>query len=342
VHSFSTANQRTNRAPYLKRYIWNPSISDNLEWGKHMKKIEVAFMLLLLTSSASSIITVPVRGESIEAMTSWVNYAFKGTDAFYDKDVVAYETGSTAILAVSVKNDFGARINVSVVGISFDWQKPEEGWYNSTQASKQNPVALEHGETLYFTVNFTVPSIEVTQKVPHDYLIYVEHIDANGNLVERWNATRKDLFGAEKQYFVVYSTDQAKSKQMDQIIAGIEASPPTWNTTRAKLLWQKAMNESTIADYYYGLGDFTQSVTHYRKALSLIDEAFKAEEARGVASEDADVKLKEANVKATEAWANYANGLSNMWTLIGVALVLFALGYIIRGLAELRRAPVPP
>ena len=305
-----------------------------------MRKIEAAFTSLLLTALISSVIMVSVRGESIETMTSWTNYAFKGTDPFYDKDIVAYEAGFTAILVVSVKNDFGARINVSAVGIGFDWQKPEGGWYNSTQATQENPVALEHEETVYFTVNFTVPSLDVVQKVPHDYMVYVEHVNATGNLVERWNATRTDLFGSNKQYFVVYSANQADSKQMDKIIDGIEE--PEWNTTKAKLLWHRAMNESSTADYYYGLGDFSQAVVHYGKALSLIDEAFTYEGTKGAASKDAQINALEAQVKAAEAWANFANGLSNMWTLIGIALVLFALGYIIRGLAVLRRTPVPP
>lgn len=302
-----------------------------------MRKIEVAFTSLLLAALVSSVIMVSVRSESIEAMTSWTNYAFKGTDSFYNKDVIAYEAGSTAILVVSAKNDFGARINVSVVGISFDWQKPEDGWYNSTQANKENPITLENGETVYFAVNFTVPSIDVAQEVPHDYTVYLEHVNANGNLVERWEETRTDLFGSNNQYFVVYSSHQANSKQMDQIIAGIQA--PTWNTTKAKLLWQRSMNESNTADYYYALGDFSQAVVHYGKALSLIDDAFTYEELKGGALEDAQIGALEAQVKVAEAWANFANGLSNMWTLIGVALVIFALGYIIRGLTALRRTP---
>lgn len=312
-----------------------------------MRKIEITFTFLLLSTLVSSLANVSVRGESIEeAMTTWTNYAFTGEDTFYKKtqnirDVVAYQAGSTAMLIVSVKNNLTTPMNVSAVGISFDWQKPEGGWYNSTQASKTNPVVLEPSETIYFTVNFTVPSTDVAQKVPHDYTVYVEHVNATGHLVERKEKTRTELFKADKQYFVVYSADQAASQQINQIIDGIAQTPHTWNTTRGRLSWQKAMNESNVADYYYSLGDFTQSAVHYRKALNLINEAFTAEESRGAASEDADVKLKEAKVKETEAWANYANGLSNMWTLLGVALVLFALGYIIRGLAMLRRAQLP-
>jgi len=304
-----------------------------------MRKIEATFTSLLLTVLISSVIMVTVQGESIEAMTSWTDYAFKGTDTFYGEDVVAYEAGSTAILAVSVKNDFGARINVSVVGISFDWPKPEDGWYNSAQASMESPVALEDGEAVYLAVNFTVPSVDVAQEVLHDYTVYVEHVSATGDLVERWNATRAELFGSNKQYFVVYSANQASSVQMDQIIGGIQA--PTWNTTKAELIWQRAMNESSTADYYYALGDFSQAVVHYTKTLSLIDEAFTYEETKGEELEEAQIGALEAQVKVAEAWANFANGLSNMWTLIGIALVLFAFGYIIRGLAALRRTTVP-
>jgi len=310
-----------------------------------MRKIEATFTSLLLTALISSVIMVTVQGESIEAMTSWTDYAFKGTDSFYGEDVVAYEAGSTAMLAVSVKNDFkkdgeGVPINVSAVGISFDWPKPEDGWYNSTQASKENPVALEPDETLYFTVNFTVPSVDVAQEVLHDYTVYVEHVTATGDLVERWNATRT-YFEPALPYFVVYSANQASSVQMDQIIGGIVRAAPTWNTFKAELFWQRAMNESSTANYYYALGDFSQSDVHYRKALGLIDDAFTYEEIKGESLEEAQIGAVEAQVKVAEAWANFANGLSSMWTLIGIALVLFAFGYIIRGLAALRRTTVP-
>ncbi len=99
------------------------------------------------------------------------------------------------------------------------------------------------------------------------------------------------------------------------------------------------MNESNTADYYYALGDFIEARVHYGKALRLIDEAFAHEESKGEALEEAQTNAVDAETKVAEAWANFANGLSNMWTLIGVALVIFALGYIIRGLTALRRTP---
>jgi hypothetical protein len=303
-----------------------------------MNKVEAVFIPLLLAGLTVSIITGSVQGASIEPMTSWINYTFIGYDSFYDKDVVAYEAESTAMLAVNVKNDFGSRINVSVVGISFDWLKPYDGWYNSTQTSSENPTTLEDGDTVYFTVNFTTPSVDVAHTVPHDYTIYVEFVNATDSSadVELWQTRRADLYG-DSGYFVVFSVDQVKSRQMDQMITGIQA--PVWNSTSGVLLWQRAMNESNTADYYYALGDFVEARVHYGKALRLIDEAFAHEESKGEALEEAQTNAVDAEVKVAEAWANFANGLSNMWTLIGVALVIFALGYIIRGLTALRRTP---
>jgi tetratricopeptide (TPR) repeat protein len=310
-----------------------------------MRKQFVAMIALLLTASIALSVEVSVQAESIEKdWTSWVNYAFKGTDEFYDKDVVAYKVGSTATLAVAVKNDLAPAMmmNVTVVGVSFDWQKPAAGWYNSTQASKNNPVRMETKETRYFIVNFTVPEITTAYAVVHDYSVYVEYRDTTGNWT--WTATRESLFGVGKQYFVVYSAEQAQAKQRAQTIDGIVkllGSPVVWSSAKAGLLWKRAMNETSIAEFHYSQGDFENAEKHYSFALTLIDLAFEAEETRGVRLEDAYIKTEEAEAKYFDALANFYNGFSNMWTLFGVALVLFAIGYIIRGFAMLRKPAVP-
>ncbi len=264
---------------------------------------------------------------------TWAGYAFRGTDSFYKGTVVAYGSGSSAVLYVSVTNNFGELINVSAVGTSLNWGDS----YNSTQANRTNPVALKNGESRIFTVTFEVPSIaNVSNLFRWDYEIYVEHVNATGDVVETKIETRESL---ELPYFVVYSTEQAKSKQIAETIDGI--TPMEWNSTRAGILWSRAMNETSVADYYYELGDFSSAATHYEDALDLIDQAFTAEESKGTRREDAEIMLIEAQVKWYEGLSNFYNGLFNMWTLIGVALVLFALGYILRGLAMLRRASAP-
>jgi len=309
-----------------------------------MRKQFVAMIVCLLSASIALSAAVLVQAESIESRTTWNDYAFKGTDEFYDKDVVAYRAGSQAILAVEVKNTHaGPYINVTVVGLSFDWQKPAGGWYNSTQASKSNPVKLESQETRFFIVNFTVPSLTPTYSVVHDYTVYVEFTDSGGTS-QKWTAARKDLFGADKQYFVVYSADQAQAKQSAQTINGIKTAlgtPVVWSSAKAGLLWKRAMNETSIAEFYYNQGDFGNAAIRYSVALTLIDLAFEAEETRGVRLEDAYIKTQEAEAKHFDALANFYNGFSNMWTLFGVALVLLAIGYIIRGFAMLRKTAAP-
>jgi len=302
---------------------------------------------LLLTTSIALSVAIQVQASSIdENWTTWVNYAFKGTDSFYSKDVVAYKVGSTATLAVAVINDFAppSWINVTVVGVSFDWQKPAAGWYNSTQASSSSPVRLEIGETRYFIVNFTVPDLTTAYMVVHDYKVYAEGVNKDGTSFQ-WTKTRAELFGAGHQYFVVYSADQAQARKSAQtievLVTSLGGPSVTWSSAKAGLLWKKAMNQTSIAAFYYGQGDFTNAEKYYSAALVLIDLTFEAEETRGVRLEDANIKLAEGQAKFYDAQANFYNGFSNMWTLFGVALVLFAIGYIIRGFAILRKPAVP-
>jgi len=316
------------------------------ERERTMRKQFVAMIALLLTTPIVLSVAVSVQAAVEKDWTIWVNYAFNGTDDFFDKNVVAYKTGSNATLAVAVKNHLTLEINVTVVGVSFDWQKPAAGWYNSTQASKSQPVKMESGETQYFIVNFTVPDITTAYSVVHDYTVYVEGVDKLGNPLTGadWTKTRTALFGADKQYFVVYSAEQAQAQQSAQTINGIQTSlgtPVEWSSAKAGLLWKKAMNETSMADFYYGQGDFDKANKHYSAGIVLIDLAFEAEETKGVRLEDAEIKSAEAEAKYFDAMANFYNGSSNMWTLFGVALVLFAIGYIIRGFATLRKPAAP-
>lgn len=292
---------------------------------------------LLLSVFVSLSMTNPVNAQAFDPDPAWAGYAYKGTDDFYGDEVVAYEAGSTAVLYVSVRNiGLGKQMNVSAVGISLNWGET----FNSTQANKTNPVTLKDGEYRIFTITFKVPSTaNVSNLFRWDYRIYLEHFNATGDVyTPYYNKTRHEL---NLPYFVVYSTEQARCRQMATTINGIASLAP-WNNTKAKILWNKKENETKVAKNYYDSGDFSNAIAHYENALSLIDRAYTAEETKGTSWEDAQIALLLAQVKWYEGWSNYYNGLSNMWTLIGVALVLFALGYIIRGLAVLRKASAPP
>ena len=295
---------------------------------------------LLLSALVSLSMLNQVQAESFTA--TWVGHAFHGTDSFYKETVVAYESGSTAVLYVSVTHNYsafsGKQINVSAVGINPNWGDP----INSTQANKTNPVALNYLKSQIFTITFVVlTTANVSNLFRWDYEIYVEHIIATGAVVPLDVKTREEC---ALPYFVVYSAKQADSRRINKTIEEIKTvlgTPVVWNSAKAGILWKRAMNETGVAEYYYESGEFSNSATHYENALSLINDAFTAEEAK-TRGEDAEITLLEAKAKWFEGWSNFFNGLSNMWTLIGVALVLFALGYIIRGLVTLRKKRVPP
>jgi tetratricopeptide (TPR) repeat protein len=278
------------------------------------------------------------HAQSFVSKPSWAGYEFLGNDPFYQENVVAYKAGSTAVLYVNVMNNLTTLMNVSAVGIRFNWGAS----FNSTQANKTSPSVLNPGESRVFTITFEVPSVnDVSNLFLWDYKVFIEHVNAtNGAVVAPPEIkTRKEL---DLPYFVVYSSDQAKYQQIANAVKDLLKTDLPWNSTKAKILWERAKNETIVAENYYILGEFGKAASHYENALSLINQAFKAEESTGTRWEDVQIALLEAQAKQLEGWTNFLNGLSNMWTLIGVALVLFALGYIIRGFGALRRATPSP
>ena len=90
----------------------------------------------------------------------------------------------------------------------------------------------------------------------------------------------------------------------------------------------------------YKQGDFAGAKMHYGFALDYINLAYSSERISTGGVQDAELGLLEAQEEYFKAQAAYFSGLSSMWILIGVAALLFAIGYIIRGLASLRKPSV--
>lgn len=296
--------------------------------------------LLFATSLLALTLLFGVMSNTVQADISnfrWLGYTYSGYDAFHRTSVHAFESNSTAILSVTVYNDYFAdeQMNISALKVEFDWGTS----YTSSLTSMQKPFTIPWHESRVITIVFTVPTLaEVSNKAQYSYTIYLEHVNsttAPQEIVE----TEKEFGGSN---FVVYSADQVEAQRHMQIISEIQSmtSPGDFNSTRARLLWMNAENETFVAGMLYSQGDFEGAKNHYTNALSLINQAMEKEEAKGGGFDDAQVQVLEAHAKSLEATANYLNGLSNMWVLIGVAAVLFAIGYIIRGLGALRRPVV--
>jgi len=296
-------------------------------------------ILLLASLAATTLLLVSITNTVKADIISsrWLGYAYSDQDSFHRASVIAYEFNTTAILDITVFNDYVADkpVNISAVKVGFDWGQN----YTSSQTSINNPYVIPWHESRVITVSFKIPSqTEVSNLYMYSYKVYLEHVNSTTGA--------KKIIGSETMFggtnFVVYSADQVEAQKTKIIVQGIQAmtSPSDFNSTKARLLWMKAENETFVAGMLYGKGDFAGAKNHYMTALSLTNQALAAEEAKGGGFDDAQVRVLQAQANSLEASANYLNGLSNMWVLIGVAAVLFALGYIIRGLGALRKPPV--
>jgi len=289
-----------------------------------MKKAMV-FSLVVLAFGLVLAISVRPANAEIES-ASWLGSFYSwDKDPYYDAKVYGYAENSKATLLVEVKNHLTKLMNVSEIIVGFDWNLN----YTTTLASS---VALKAGETRFFTATITLPDTTIASNLfLHCYTVYVKHVNATGGLA---GTMTRAYTGDEQRLFAVYSKDQAEAREMSEIISGI--SPGRFNSTAASLLLVKARNGTSIAETLYEQGDFAGAKTHYSAAMNYMNQAFIIEQATTGGVQDAQLAL-------IEAQTNYINGLSNMWVLIGVAAVLFALGYIIRGLAALRKpVALPP
>ena len=250
---------------------------------------------------------------------------------------VVYEHDSTVSLLVPVENDVNSSgLNVSRVIISFDWGQ------NKTLDLSANIAQIGEDETEVFKVTFTASATEVvTSEWAHDYTIYVEHVNATSGptkIVGTGQRTRAQL---SAELFVVYPTDQADAWELKQMISRIQTNRPfsnlDFNSTVAKLTVYKAENETSTGDALYQRGDFVGAKAHYNAALILYNAAYSAEETLGPKLDDLFTREIEARISNYEASASLASSFSTTSMLLGFAVVLFGIGYVIKQLGTLRK-----
>jgi hypothetical protein len=284
-----------------------------------------------------------VAGNTVQAALGpgdwkWMGFAFHGFDSFHGATVFAYEYNSTAILSVTIHNDYvtDTNLNISALKVWMDWGIN----YTSDMTSMIDPYVIPWDETRVIPIEFEVPGPNiVSNNALYGYTIILEYVNAT--------TEPKRIIGSDSMFagldFVVYSSDQVEAQKTMIIVDEMfdTTDPDDLNSTKARISWIKAQNETFIAETSYIRGDFGDARTHYNQAMVMINDAFDAEQAKGGGFDDAQVDLLKAQAESMRASASYFAGLSNMWTLIGVAAVLFALGYIVRGLGALRKPQAP-
>jgi hypothetical protein len=295
-----------------------------------MRKSIALTVLVLVFGLASALMVNSTRAD-INSATWLGSYYSWGSDPYYGKSVYGYEENSTATLLVEVQNDLGAQMNISAVILGMDWRTN----YTVTYVS---PETLKPGEIRFFTVTFKVPLTDtVSNLYLHGYTVYVEHLNSTGGLA---GTETRAFTSSALRLFAIYSKDQVDARELSRIISGMDLRLDGFNSTVALLTWSKAFNETNVADMLYRQGDFTGAKAHYTTALAYIDQAFTTEETQTGGVQQAYLDMLNAQAEGFRAQAAYFSGLSSMWILIGVAAVLFAIGYIIRGLGSLRKPAV--
>lgn len=306
-----------------------------------MKKISI-LLCSFLFATLISMLTISPAQANIDQFTWLRPYVKTGYDSFYGTNIVGYKTGETAKLVVPVNNNLwpSAIMNVSSVIISFDWGQ------NKTLNLTASPTQIPSGQTHVFTVSFTVPSTTTASNMwAHTYKIHVEHVNATGYPLPTWTVNW-DSFGGTDYKFVVFSVDQAEALELSQMITRIASNDPfknlDFNSTVAKLAVYKAQNETSNGDALYQRGDFTGAKAHYNAALILYNAAYSAEETLGPTLDDLFIREIEARISNWEASASLAASFSTTSILLGSAVVLFGIGYVIKQLGTLRKPETEP
>jgi len=276
-----------------------------------MRKISI-LLCSFLFATLISMLTISPAQANIDQFTWLPPYVKVGYDSFYGTNIVGYKTGETASLVVHVNNNLGATMNVSSVIISFDWDQ------NVTLNSTASPVQIKNGQTRVFTVTFDVPSTNTASNMwAHTYKIHVEHVNGTGYPLTPWTENWNSWVGPGYK-FVVFSGTQADALELSQIISRIASNDPfkdlTFNSTEAKLAVYKAQNETSNGDALY-LGP-------------TLDDLF--------------IREIESRISNWEASASLAASFSTTSILLGSAVVLFGIGYVIKQLGTLRKPETEP
>jgi hypothetical protein len=298
-----------------------------VKWNVRKMGKTAVICVVLCAAVLVAMITVPLGRASINNY-NWINTVARNQyDDFYGSLVTAYKENTSASMVVSVSNDERhGQLNVSAVKVGFDWGTN----YSSSQCSIDNPFAIASTQSHVFTITFTVPSVLFASNlVTHSFTIYVESVNSTTGpkrVVTSWTM--------EGDSFAVFSTDQAAAYKYEQ---EVNAYPTTSNgipflTANARQLLIKSNVARTLASASYGRGDFSAAAAYYNSSLDYMQQAWSNETAKWSTFEDAVTSILQ--------------GGSNLLTMQGYALLIFAVGFLIMSFGVLiylsRRRPLPP
>jgi len=291
-------------------------------------KISTVLLTALLATLILASTCKPAQA-SIQSY-SWKpgTYVYKGYDSYYGSSIVAYLDGTTVYVTIPVINDYyGSNINVTAVNMVFDWGL-------NKSCSRTLPVKIDYGKTEYFDISFTADISKASNAWAHTYTTYVKYNYTYGQ--GTWT------MGYDYK-FVVYSQSQKDVMDLSREYSAYSSNYPPYNfqIIKGRLLATQAGVEASQAQTFVGIGNFTAAKTHYQTAIDLYDQAFAAEEDKGVAKEDAalnaTIKEADAAVKTADAAMVEAQAVWNQaygYILFGLGFLLIGVGAILYGLTK--------
>ncbi|MEM2440131.1 MAG: hypothetical protein QW493_02820 [Candidatus Bathyarchaeia archaeon] len=305
-----------------------------------MKKKSLFFAMLLLT------VPLILNGRAAASIQrfAWIN-ATMGEDPYYGRNVIAYKTGTTWNISISVYNDYltpppppriNLPVNITAIKVYFDWG----GWYNFTF---KTPVRMDPLEVKVFNVgNVTPPLSDVPETWVYSYIVYIEYsteVDPSPRMDWTWSGSNFAVMSeAHFDSFRLYN-------KLKNIMTGIQYFPSLTNSTEAQVLLVKASIEYYLGRQYYINGVFEEARTHLQNADAYFNQALAAWNTRGTELEDSTLEYynalaeyynslanaTEQNAKAELVQANAALNNSYGWIFFGIGWTLIGVGVIVYG-----------
>jgi len=297
--------------------------------GKISTVLFTALIVTLILTSAAK----PAQAWIEQYIWKPGTYVYKGYDSYYGSYIIAYLNGTTVYVTLMVENDWGGYpyINITVVSMVFDWG------LNKTLDYTTSPVKINYGGVQYFEITFTANLNDASNAWAHTYTTYVTF---------KYNEPSPMTYTWTRSYdylFVVYSQDQKDVMDLSRTYSSYSNNypPSAFNTIQGRLLATQAGVEASQAQTFSGIGNFTEAKAHYQTAVDLYEDAFNAEEEKGVAMEDAElnatIEEADAAAKTADAAMLEAQAIMNQsygYILLGLGFLLIGVGAILYGVKK--------
>jgi hypothetical protein len=320
--------------------------------GVSMKK-QLTALFIIATISLASLAAIHPANAALDSISwlkpVWKNRIGASADPFLGDISVAYVTGSTWMLNIVVTNQeynstdpanrIPVTVNVTKAAVWFDW----DTFYNTTINT-----LVKFGNSSVYTISGTTEQTPITANLfTHSYKIFVDF--EFWTMKDGENRTVKSFWGPYSgTKFAVLSEEQYDSWQAGQnyqaFKTDVQNTVNKYNESMGLMI--QAGQEATAGSNAYNQGDFTDSLSHYNSAMSLLNQSYTIAKSKGMQLDElylkkAQAELDHANAEIDAIEANAtarrieAQAMANAMMMNSVALIFFGLGFMFFGLAAI-------